>query len=64
MLQQPGAEKVLLPDKEGDYPLHSIVRMQRPDKVELLVTLLTHSTVDVNLQGKGGMTALHCAVQV
>ena len=64
MLQQAGAEKVLVPNEEGDYPLHSIVRQHRQDKVELLIALLTHSSVDVNSHGKGGMTALHYAVQV
>lgn len=64
MLQQPGSEKVLIPNEEGDFPLHSIVRQHRQDKVDLLVTLLTYSTVDVNSQGRGGMTALHYAVQV
>ena len=65
LLQQKGTA-LLFPDEDGDNPLHSIVRLARPEKEkeDLLVTLLTHSFVDINSHGKGGMTALHYAVQV
>lgn len=66
LLQQEGSEALLFPGEDGDNPLHSIVRLSRTEKEkeELLVTLLTHSFVDINSHGKGGMTALHYAVQV
>jgi ankyrin repeat protein len=66
LLQQEDSETLLFPGEDGDNPLHSIVRLARPvrEKEELLVALLTHSVVDVNSHGKGGMTALHYAVQV
>ena len=66
LLQQEDVEASLFPGEDGDNPLHSIVRLSRPEreKEELLVTLLTHTVVDVNSHGKGGMTALHYAVQV
>lgn len=54
-------------NEEGDNPLHSIAKQtDRPekDKVEMLVTLLTLTAVDINSRGKNGMTALHYAVQV
>ena len=51
-------------NENGDAPLHSIVKSKRQDKVELLVTLFTHSTTNVNMQVANGMTALHFAAQV
>lgn len=47
-----------------DAPLHVLVKSSRKDKVELLISLLTHSSADVNLQAADEMTALHFAVQV
>ena len=64
LLQQKDAWKLLGPNEEEEYPLHSIVQSCHRNKVELLETLLTHSSINVNSHGKSGMTALHYAVQV
>ena len=66
LLQQPGVDVLLGPDQEGDNPLHSIVRQTRAEreKTDILVTLLSRGTININSQGRGGMTALHYAVQV
>ena len=45
-------------------PIHSIVRRGRPDRLELLLTLLNNSNVDVNLKTPAGSTPLHLAVEV
>ena len=65
LLQQPESKDLLEVPMGEDNPLHSIVCQHRPDKMDVLITFLTHSSVDViNTHGKGGMTALHYAVQV
>ncbi len=64
LLQQEEAWKLLGSNEEGDNPLHSIVQQPHRNKVEVLATLLIHSSVNINSQGKCGMTALHYAVQV
>lgn len=53
-------------DTGRDNPFHSVVRQSRPDKekMELLITFMTFTPVDINAHGEGGMTALHYAVQV
>ena len=56
--------RMLSRNEEGEYPLHSIVQKSRPKKDKILNALLTHSSEDVNVPGKNGMTALHYAVQV
>lgn len=63
LLQQENTNPSAL-NENGDAPLHSIVKSDRQDKVELLVTLLTHSMADVNMMVANGMTALHFAAQV
>ena len=45
-------------------PIHSVIRAQRPDKSEILLSLLVHTSVDVNLPDLEGMTPLHLVVQV
>ena len=53
-------------NEDGDTPLHSIVRSSRsgPEKLELLVALLTQSNAYINHVGANGLTALHISVQV
>ena len=53
-------------NEDGDTPLHSIVRSSRsgPEKLELLVALLTQSNAYIDHVGANGLTALHIAVQV
>ena len=68
-LQQPGVDANEL-DVNGDAPLHAIVKRkcankaERKEKLELLVSLLTYSDADVNLQVENDMTALHLAAEV
>ena len=45
-------------------PIHSIVKRERPDRLELLLTLLTNSDVNVDLKTPDGDTPLHLAVEV
>ncbi len=51
-------------DENLNAPLHSIVRSNRRDKLDLVITLLTHSDADVSLKGDDEMSPLHFAVQV
>ena len=63
MLRQPGFEPNRR-DDSGNAPLHAYVLSSRHDKVDLVVSLLTHSSADVNLKAADSMTALHFAVMV
>lgn len=63
LLQRPGV-RVNRHDENLNTPLLSIVRSSRKDKLDLVITLLTHSDADVNLKGDDEMTPLHFAVQV
>ena len=45
-------------------PIHSIVKRERPDRLELLLTLLSNSDVNVDLKTPDGNTPLHLAVKV
>eukprot|EP00731_Ephydatia_muelleri_P031665 Em0023g172a len=47
----------------NEAPIHTIVKMKRKDKLSLLVTLLTNSNADVNVEtGSSGLSPLHQAV--
>ncbi len=63
LLHRPGV-RVNHRDENLNAPLHSLVRSNRKDKLDLIITLLTHSDADVNLKGDDEMTPLHFAVQV
>ena len=45
-------------------PIHSIVKSKRPDRLELLLTLLSNSDVNVDLKTPDGNTPLHLAIEV
>ena len=48
----------------GMAPIHSIVKKERKDRLQLLLALLVHSNVDVNLMAHDGNTPLHMIIQV
>ena len=49
----------------NEAPIHTIVKMKRKDKLSLLVTLLTNSNADVNIETRSsGFSPLHQAVLV
>ena len=49
---------------EGNAVIHRIIKKKHKDKLEMLLTLLINSEVDVNLQNWKGNTALHMAIEV
>lgn len=51
-------------DEFGDAPLHFIVKHKRKNRLDVLVTLLSYSQVNVNLPAAHNNTALHFAVAV
>ncbi len=51
-------------DENGDSALHAIVKHKRNKRLDLLLTLLTHSNANVNLPAAEGNTALHFAAMV
>ena len=51
-------------NEEGEAVIHNIIKKKRKDKLEMLLTLLINSEVDVNLQNWKGNTALHIAIEV
>ena len=55
----------ILDDLTGDALLHIIMKKKRKqERLNFLLTLLTHSKVDVNLRNRKGTAALHLAVEV
>ncbi len=64
-LQDPEVNVNLLDDVTGNAPIHSIIRSKkRKDRLELLLTLLINSDVDINLQNRRSMAAFHVAIEV
>ena len=53
-----------LDKKTGEAPLHSLVKRERKDRVNLVLALLVHSDADIHLKTSRGTTPLHLAVEV
>lgn len=51
-------------EKTGNAPIHSIVQRKKKDRVDLFLTLLINSDVEIDLQNSRDMTALHMAIEV
>ena len=63
-LNSPEVNVNLVDDVTGDAPIHSIIKRKKKDRIDLLLALLVNSEVDINLQNKRNMTALHTAIEV
>ena len=53
--------------KTGEALLHSLIKMKRSDRIELVLALLINSDVDIHLKTSHGMAAaapIHLAVEV
>lgn len=63
-LQAPGVDVNLVDEITGNAPIHTIIQRKKKDRVDLLLALLVNSDVDINLQNRRRMTALHLAIEV
>ncbi len=51
-------------NESGDAPVHAIVKHKRGKRMDLLLTLFTHSNANLNLPAAEDNTALHFAAMV
>lgn len=54
----------LVDEKTGNAPIHAIIKKKKKDRLDLLLTLLINSDVEIDLQNRRDMTALHMAIEV
>lgn len=47
-----------------DAPIHTYIRKQYRDRADLLLTLFSNSTADIDVRNGDYLTALHLAAQV
>ena len=53
-----------LDKKNGEAPLHALVKKERKDRVALVLALLVNSNADIHLKTSRGATPLQLAVEV